>query len=58
MCTKLRIFKSNLLSVLLYGSECLKTTATIERKLEVFQNKFLRRIMSLLAKHDHKHGTA
>ena len=47
MHTKLRIFKSNVLSVLLYGPECWKTTATIERKLEVFQNKFLRRIMKV-----------
>jgi hypothetical protein len=47
MHTKLRIFKSNVLSVLLYGSECWKTTATIERKLEVFQNKCLRRIMKV-----------
>ena len=42
--TKVRIFKSNVLSVLLYGSECWKTTAATERKLEVFQNKCLRRI--------------
>jgi len=47
MHTKLRIFKSNVLSVLLYGSECWKTTATIERKLEVFQNKCLLRIMKV-----------
>ncbi|XP_052261550.1 uncharacterized protein LOC127865671 [Dreissena polymorpha] len=46
MHTKLCIFKSNVLSVL-YGSECWKTTATIERKLEVFQNKCLCRIMKI-----------
>jgi endonuclease/exonuclease/phosphatase family metal-dependent hydrolase len=45
--TKIRIFNSNVLSVLLYGSECWKTTATIERKLEVFQTKCLRRIMKI-----------
>ena len=34
--TKIRLFKSNVLSVLLYGSESWKTTKTIENKLEVF----------------------
>ena len=43
--TKIRIFKSNVLSVLLYGSECWKSTTSIERKREVFQNKCLRRIL-------------
>ena len=43
--TKMRIFKSNVMSVLLYGSECWKTTSMIEQKLEVFQNKCLRRIV-------------
>lgn len=45
--TKIRIFKSNVLSVLLYGSECWKTTAAIEQKLEVFQIKCLRRILQI-----------
>ena len=45
--TKIRIFRSNVLSVLLYGSECWKTTAAIERKLEVFQTKCLRRILKI-----------
>lgn len=36
------IFKSNVLSVLLYASGCWKTKVTIERKLEVIQNKCLR----------------
>ena len=45
--TKIRIFKSNVLSVLSYGSECWKTTNTIERKLEVFQNQCLRRILRI-----------
>ena len=45
--TKIRIFKSNVLSVLLYGSECWKATTAIERKLEVFQNKCLRRILKI-----------
>lgn len=43
--TKIRIYKSNVLSVLLYGSECWKMTVAVERKLEVFQNKCLRRIL-------------
>ncbi len=42
--TKLRIFKSNVLLVLLYGSECWKATKEISRKLDVFQTKCLRRI--------------
>ena len=45
--TKIRLFKSNVLSVLLYGSECWKTTVAIEKKLEVFQNKCLRRILKI-----------
>ena len=45
--TKLRIFKSNVLSVLLYGSECWKMTTTISQKLEVFQTKCLRRIRKI-----------
>ena len=45
--TKIRIFKSNILSVLLYGSECWKSTTSIERKLEVFQNKCLRCILKI-----------
>ena len=42
--TKIKIFKSNALSVLLYGSECWKVTREISRKLDVFQTKCLRRI--------------
>jgi len=45
--TKLRLFKSNVLSVLLYASECWKSTASIERRLNVFQNKCLRRILKV-----------
>ena len=44
---KIRIFKSNVLSVLLYGSECWKITKTIENKLNSFQTKCLRRIRQL-----------
>ncbi|KAL3868729.1 hypothetical protein ACJMK2_041499 [Sinanodonta woodiana] len=45
--TKIHIFKSNVLSVLLYGSECWKSTANIEKRLEVFQTKCLLRIMRI-----------
>ncbi|KAK3515953.1 hypothetical protein QTP86_004679, partial [Hemibagrus guttatus] len=45
--TKIKIFRSNVISVLLYGSECWKTTTAIEQKLEVFQNKCLRRILKI-----------
>ena len=43
--TKLRLFESNVVSTLLYGSESWKMTKTIERKLEVFQRRCLRRIL-------------
>ena len=42
--TKIGIFKSNVLIVLLYGSECWKATTPIESKLAVFQNKCLLKI--------------
>ena len=45
--TKIRIFKSNVLSVLLYGCESWKITTTISRLLEVFQNRCLRRILKI-----------
>jgi hypothetical protein len=45
--TKLKIFKSNILAILLYGSECWKTSVTIEMKLQEFQNKCLRRIFKI-----------
>ena len=37
--TKLRIFKSNVLSTLFYGSESWKITEAVLNKLEVFQRK-------------------
>jgi len=43
--TKIRFFKSNVLSTLLYGAESWKMTKTISHKLNVFQNKCLRRIL-------------
>ena len=45
--TKIRIYKSNILSVLFYGSECWKMTQRINNKLEVFQNRCLRRILGI-----------
>ena len=43
--TKIRIFKSNVLSALLYAEESWKVTKGIRHMLEVFQNKCLRRIL-------------
>ena len=45
--TKIRIFKSNVLSVLLYAAESWKVTKGISHMLEVFQNKCLRRILHI-----------
>ena len=45
--TKLRLYNSNVLSVLLYGSECWKLTAKLAHKLETFQNKCLRKILGV-----------
>ena len=45
--TKIRIFKSNVLSVLLYAAESWKVTKGICHMLEVFQNKCLRRILHI-----------
>ena len=45
--TKVRIFKSNVLSTLLYGSESWKVTKTINQKLDAFQNRCLRRILNV-----------
>ncbi|KAI0215988.1 hypothetical protein LSAT2_031965, partial [Lamellibrachia satsuma] len=45
--TKLRLYNSNVLSVLLYGSECWKLTAKLAHNLETFQNKCLRKILGV-----------
>jgi hypothetical protein len=45
--TNLRIFKSNVVSTLLYGSESWKMIKTISSKLDVFQNRCLRRILHI-----------
>jgi hypothetical protein len=45
--TKLRIFRSNVKSVLLYGSETWKVMNTTTSKLQTFVNRCLRRILSI-----------
>ena len=45
--TKLRLFKSNVLSVLLYGSETWFLNKDLEYKLQVFVNKCLCRILKI-----------
>ena len=44
---KIKILRSNVLAVLLYGAECWKTTAAMQRKLEMFQTKCPRRILKI-----------
>ena len=43
--TKIKIFRNNALSFLLYGAECWKTTATIQQKLET---KFYWHILKII----------
>ena len=43
--TKLKLNNSNVLSVLLYGSECWKLTAKLADKLETFQRRCLLKIL-------------
>lgn len=45
--TKIRLFRSNVLSVLLYGAETWKWTKCISHSIEVFQNRCLRRIFKI-----------
>lgn len=45
--TKLRIFNTNVKSVLLYGCETWKATKEITQRLQVFVNRCLRRIMRI-----------
>lgn len=45
--TKLRIFKSNVMSVLLYGCESWKVTKGIAKKVDAFQRKCLRKILGI-----------
>ena len=45
--TKLRIFDTNVKSVLLYGSETWRSTKLLIKKLQTFINKCLRRILNI-----------
>ena len=45
--TKIRLFKSNVLNVLLYAAESWKVAKGICQMLEVFQNKCLRKILRI-----------
>nr|KAG5707903.1 hypothetical protein BaRGS_031634 [Batillaria attramentaria] len=45
--TKLRIFNSNVKSVLLYGCETWRTTKTVQQKIQTFLNTCLRRIFNI-----------
>ena len=45
--TKVRIFNSNVKSVLLYGAETWRTIKTSDRQVQSFINRYLRRIMRL-----------
>ena len=45
--TKVKIFNSNVKSVLMYGSECWRITMGDIRKCEAFQNRCLRRILRI-----------
>ena len=47
MRTKLRIFNSNVKSVLLYGCETWRTTQTMQRKIQTFFNTCPRRIYKI-----------
>ena len=45
--TKLRIFTTNVIATLLYGSETLKVTQALSNKLQSFVNKCLRKILRI-----------
>ena len=45
--TKIRIFKSNVIAVLLYGCESWRMTKGDEAKLDTFQHKCLRRLLKI-----------
>ena len=45
--TKVNIFKSNFISVLLYGCETRRTTKADEKKLDAFLHQSLRRILKI-----------
>ena len=45
--TKLRLFNSNVLSVLTYAAESWKSSKATDRRIDSFENKCLRKIMSI-----------
>jgi len=45
--TKMRIFKSNIIAVLLYGCETWRMTKADEKRLDIFLHKCLRRILKV-----------
>ena len=45
--TKLRIYKSTVMSVLLYGAECWKVNQNYGQRLNTFHNRCLRRILRI-----------
>ena len=45
--TNIKIFKSHVISVLLYGCECWRMTKTDEKKLDAFLHKSLRRMFKI-----------
>ena len=45
--TKIRIYKSNVMSVLLYGAECWKVNQNDGQRLNTFHNRCLRRILRI-----------
>ena len=47
MKTKLKIFNSNVKAVLLYGSETWKTTDALQKKIQSFINRCMRRILGI-----------
>ena len=49
--TKLRIFKSCVISILLYGAEMWRVTSTDMERLDVFHRKCLRRILGIFWPH-------
>ncbi|VDP47812.1 unnamed protein product [Schistosoma curassoni] len=44
---KVRIFNTNIRTVLLYGAETWRTTTTVIKKIQVFINSCLRKILSI-----------
>ena len=45
--TKIRIYNSNVKSVLLYGSECWRVVQSDMKRLDAFNNRYLRRIWGI-----------